>query len=345
VTPLRRGAFADRAWTDYPSRDEVRRVFATEPAGQPDRVQEFESHVSYPALAFLPLVPFVWSGLPSVVLFFALCWFALAGLILTSVPPAARPWVGLLVLADVPLLNATGSGVLDVFYILLLFVAWRSLGRLTTSTVALGLALAAKQLAWFFLPYYAITVWREHGWREAARRLVGSAAIFFAINLPFIAADPRAWAAGVLAPEVDPMFPLGSGFVRLALYGWMPLLSSWVYLALELAAFVVCVVWYARSGWRRPELGFVLAVVPLFFAWRSLSTYFYFVALPAFALLLAREWDRSAAEQATRPTLGAIPPDGLPLTTWVARGLSLAQRFTQGFARGGARDLVAGGRR
>jgi len=93
------------------------------------------------------------------------------------------------------------------------------------------------------------------------------------------------------------MFPRGTGFVRLALYGWLPLFPAWTYLALELVALVAGLVWYARSGWRRPELGFVLAVLPLFFAWRSLTTYFYFVALPAFALLLARELARPEETQ------------------------------------------------
>jgi hypothetical protein len=331
VTPLRQGVWAQRAWTDYPSRAEVRQMFASEPAGQPERVLEFESHVSYPALAFLPLVPFVWAGLPSVTLFFTLCLFALAALMLASVPPAARPWLAVLLLADVPLLNATVAGDLDVFYILLLFVAWRFMRRPIISMVALGLALAAKQLAWFFLPYYAITVWRERGWRAAAQRLAGSAAVFLAINAPFIANNPRAWVGGLLAPQLDPMFPQGTGFVRLAVYGWAPLLPAWAYLALEGAAFAAGLVWYARAGWRRPEIAFVLAVAPLFFAWRSLTTYFYFVALPAFALLLAREHEEE--------TVGAFAER--PAQTAPQRGvlLLLSERVGRrfGFASAGRR--------
>jgi hypothetical protein len=310
TTPLRQGVFGARAWTDAPSRAEMRTVFAAEPAGHPQRVLEFESHVSYPALAFLPLVPFVWAGLPSVVLFFVLCFVALAALILQATPAAARPWVALLLLADVPLLNATVAGDLDVLYILLLFVAWRTLPRALPSTVALGLALAAKQLAWFFLPYYAITVWREHGAWAAVRRVAGSAAVFLALNIPFVLSNPRAWLAGVLAPELDPMFPSGLGLVRLATAGWMPLLPSWCYLALELLALLVGVAWYARAGWKRPELAFALAVLPLFFAWRSLATYFYFAALPAFALLLAREREQ---HEANIPAATASPFRSLAL--------------------------------
>ncbi|MGH2514188.1 MAG: glycosyltransferase 87 family protein, partial [Ktedonobacterales bacterium] len=289
TTPLRRGQFAAIPWSSYPTARQIRSVYAQEPAGNPAAAPEFESHVSYPALAFLPLVPFVWAGFPSVVPFFALCLLALVALLALSAPTELRPWVLLLALADAPLLDATVTGDLDVFYILLLFVAWRWWRRPLLSTVFLGLALAAKQLAWFFVPFYAILIWRERGWREAVARLAGAAALFAAINLPFVLNNPHAWLAGVLAPEVDPMFPGGNGLIRLSLGGILPLASSPVYTALELAAMVACIVWYWRNGRRMPELGFVLAVMPLFFAWRSLTTYFYFVALPAVALLLARQ--------------------------------------------------------
>lgn len=290
TTPLGEGVFAPLYPHGYPTNEQMRAVFALEPADNPDAAPEFESRVSYPALAFLPLVPVVWLGLPSVVPFFALCFFALVALMLLSVPPELRLWVGLLALADAPLLNATVAGDLDVFYILLLFVAWRWWRRPLLSTLFLGLAIAAKQLAWFFLPYYVILVWREYGWRAAAKRLAGAGAIFLLINGPFIVNNPQAWLAGVLAPQMDKMFPLGNGLVQLSLAGLLPLPSQIVYTALEGLAILGCIAWYWRYGRRMPEVGFVLAVLPLFFAWRSLTTYFYFVALPAAVLLLWRMW-------------------------------------------------------
>ncbi|HEX5439298.1 MAG TPA: glycosyltransferase 87 family protein [Ktedonobacterales bacterium] len=287
TTPLRQGAFATTPPTAYPSRDELRAAFAQQPLGDPDAVTGFESRVSYPALAFLPLVPFVWAGLSSVVLFFALCLLALTVLLVRSAPPDSRVWLALLVLADAPLLNAALVGDLDVFYILLLFIAWRWWRRPVVSTVAFGLALAAKQLAWFFAPFYLLLVWRRSGAREAVKRLVGGVAIFAVINAPFVINNPEAWLRGVLAPQIDPMFPLGNGLVRLSLAGVLPLAPAPVYLALEALAIAACLLVY----WRQPRpgagLGFVLAVTPLWFAWRSLTTYFYFVTLPALALALS----------------------------------------------------------
>ena len=299
TTPLRQGKFATIPWDSYPSKQQIQSAFKSEPTGNPAATPEFESHVSYPALAFLPLVPFVWAGFPSVVPFFALCLIALVALLAAAAPKELRPWVLLLALADAPLLDATVTGDLDIFYILLLFVAWRWWRKPLLSVLFLGLALAAKQLAWFFVPFYLILVWRERGWREAIARLAGAMAIFVAINLPFVVSDAHAWLAGILAPEVDPMFPGGNGLIRLSLGGILPLAPSIAYTALEVVVMAACIVWYWRNGQRMPELGFVLAVLPLFFAWRSLTTYFYFVALPALALLLARERQSDALASAS----------------------------------------------
>jgi hypothetical protein len=52
----------------------------------------------------------------------------------------------------------------------------------------------------------------------------------------------------------------------------------------------------------------VLAVTPLWFAWRSLTTYFYFVTLPALVLALA---DEAADGTGDKPAHG---PDGALVT-------------------------------
>lgn len=308
TTPLRQGALANRPATQYPSPDELRSLFA-ERQDTPSKAVEFESQLSYPALSFLPLVPFVWAGLPSVVLFFALCLLALAVIMLRSVPVALRPWLGVLLLADTPLLNATLIGDLDVFYILLLFVAWRWWRRPIISTVAFGLALAAKQLAWFFAPFYLLLIWRRYGLRAALLRLAGGAAIFVALNAPFALNDPSGWLQGILAPQIDPMFPLGNGLIRISLARVLPLAPSIVYLALEVLAVVGCIVLYWRLKRTARGAAFALAVMPLWFAWRSLTTYFYFVTLPAFALTLADE-----AEDATPQRGGADVFEGIDVS-------------------------------
>lgn len=294
TTPLHTGPFADRALTDYPSASERTAAFSANGQG-------FEGKLSYPALAFLPLVPLVWAGLPNATPLTLLCVLALAALLITSAPRALQPWVALLFLADVPLLNAALIADPDVLYLVPLFAAWRWRERGALSAILLGLALATKQLAWFSAPFLLVLVWRERGWRAAAGRLAGAAALFAAINAPFFLNDPRAWLSGVLAPQLDPMFPLGNGLIRLSLSGLLPLAPTLVYTALELLALAGGLIWYWRNCLRAPALGYALAMAPLFFAWRSLTTYFYFSALPALALWLAPERARERTALQTSP--------------------------------------------
>jgi hypothetical protein len=290
TTPLARGAFAALPAGQYPSQEMIRALFARQPVGQPEKIVEFETHVSYPALSFAPLIPFVWAGFSSVVPYYGLCLLLLIVALVIGAPSEARPWIALLALASAPLLDATVAGSLDVQWILLMFVAWRWSGRSIISTVALGLAIASKQLAWFFLPYYAIYIWRQYDVRAALARLGGATAIFLAVNAPFFLTAPREWLAGVLAPQLAPMFPSGTGLIRLSLAGLLPVMSQAVYAALEVIALVVSLVWYWRNGKDNPEMAFVLAVLPLLFAWRSLTTYFYYIGLPAVTLFLARRY-------------------------------------------------------
>jgi hypothetical protein len=304
TTPLHTGPFAGRALTDYPSAAERTAAFRASPNGA-----GFEGKLSYPALAFLPLVPFVWAGLPNATPLTLLCALALGALLVTSAPRAVRPWVALLFLADVPLLNAALIADPDILYLVPLFAAWRWRERGALAAILLGLALATKQLAWFSAPFLLMLVWRERGWRAAVGRLAGAVALFAAINAPFFVNNPRAWLAGVLAPQLDPMFPLGNGLIRLSLSGLLPLAPSPVYTALEALALLGALLWYWRVCLRAPALGYALAMAPLFFAWRSLTTYFYFTALPALALWLAawRPGEAPAAALAQATTQGVAP--------------------------------------
>lgn len=294
TTPLHTGPFAGRALTDYPSASERAAAFNASSDGQ-----GFEGKLSYPALAFLALVPFVWAGLPSATLLTLLCALGLGALLVTSAPRALRPWIALLCLADVPLLNAALIADPDILYLVPLFAAWRWRERGAVAAILLGLALATKQLAWFSAPFLLALVWRERGWRAAARLLAGAAALFTAINAPFFLNNPHAWLAGVLAPQLDPMFPLGNGLIRLSLSGALPLAPAPVYTALEALALIGALIWYWRNCLRAPALGYALAMAPLYFAWRSLTTYFYFTALPALALWLATL--RRASEPQSEP--------------------------------------------
>jgi hypothetical protein len=293
TTPLREGQFAGRL--DYPSNVDIRSAFDT--ALKANNAPEFESRVSYPALSFLSLVPFVFLGIYNVLPFYLLSYLLLAWLAWKVTRDELKPWVLLLALANVPMLSSAMSGSLDIFYILLLVLAWLSQEKRGSSAIFLGLALASKQLAWFFVPFYLILIWRQYTLREAGLRVLGAGALALVINLPFILWNPAAWLAGVLAPMADPMFPLGVGLINLSSYHLLPYLPSWCYLILEAGAMVGMLAYYWRICRACPEAAMLLAVLPLFFAWRSLPSYFSCTAFPIFLLMVARYKRRADQQQ------------------------------------------------
>ena len=125
---------------------------------------------------------------------------------------------------------------------------------------------------------------------ESVRRLSIAAIVALLTNLPFILWNFQAWIAGVMAPMADPMFPQGVGIVGLSTTPLLPFFPQLVYNVLELAAMLVALIWYWRICKERPEAAMVLAIIPLFFAWRSLSSYFYCAAFPLFMLMVARRF-------------------------------------------------------
>jgi len=284
TTPLRVGQFANRL--QYPSMSEFRSVLDTDlKAGY---APEFESKVSYPALSFLTLVPLISLNIFNVLAFYLLCYIALVAIAWKVVRPELRPWVLLLSLANVSMWTSVAGGNLDVFNILLIVLAWLLRERGWWSALFLGLALASKQISWFFVPFYAMMVWRQYNFMEAARRLTIAGGVALAINIPFILWNPQAWIAGVMAPMSDPMFPMGVGIISLSSTPLLPFLPQTVYSVLELGTMLIAMAYYWRLCKERPEAAMLLAVIPLFFAWRSLSSYFYCAAFPLFMLMAVR---------------------------------------------------------
>jgi len=188
----------------------------------------------------------------------------------------------------VPMWAAAIGGSLDIFYILLVIVAWLLRDRRWSSALFLGLAIASKQIAWYFVPFYFIMIWRQQSLKEAIYRTGIAGILGLAINLPFILWNPHAWLTGILAPVADPMFPMGVGIVSLSVAHLLPYMPQWIYTALEAGAMLLMLVWYWRICRKHPEAALLLAVIPLFFAWRSLLSYFYCAAFPLFILQAAR---------------------------------------------------------
>ena len=284
TTPLRVGTFAGRL--DYPSGAELQKAF--DQALQSGNAESFEAKVSYPALSFLPLVPFALFHIENVFPFYLACYLLLLYLAWRVSSPALRPWTILLGLANIPMWSSTVGGNIDVLCFLLLILAWLCSERSWLSVLFLGLACATKQTAWFFVPFYLVLIWQRAGRFEAVKRLLITGIIALLINLPFILWDAHASLVGVLAPVADPMFPDGVGVITLSVIHLLPYFPGWLYTLLEGLAMIGALYWYWRICRRYPEAAMLLAVVPLFFAWRSLPSYFACTAFAVFILLAAR---------------------------------------------------------
>ena len=305
TTPLRQGLFARDGF--YPSDDELDTVWAIQSHDSAGQV-EFESKPSYPALSFVLIAPWVAAGWDTNALY-VLCLLAAMLLVLLRAPVGLRAFVLTGLLGSASLAAFTVSGSADLLYALPVVGAWlwREKGW---SGLLFGIGCATKQIAWFFAPFYLLAVLSGHGWRVALRRALEAATVFAIANVPFILADPHAWVAGVTAPIADPMFPRGAGIIFLALNDLLPLWPSLAYTAMEIAAFTICAAVAWRTRRTSPELGAVLATLPLFFAYRSLFSYFFLLPLFAFAGLARMpvgELEPALARASGAVTLFAFP--------------------------------------
>ena len=269
---------------------------------------EFESKPSYPALSFLLIAPWVALGWDTNVLY-VLCLLAAMGLVVVRAAPGLRPFVltGLLGAASLAAFTVGGSA--DLLYAVPLVAAWLWRDR-RWSGVLFGIACATKQIAWFFMAFYLLATAQQLGWKTALRRAAEAFAVFAVVNLPFLLHDPGSWLAGVSAPIADPMFPRGAGLIFLVLNGVLPLWPPLAYTALEAGAFVLCIAIAWRTRRTSPELGAVLALVPLYFAYRSLFSYFFLLplfAFAAFARLPAGDLEPELARASGALTVLAMP--------------------------------------
>jgi uncharacterized membrane protein len=192
-----------------------------------------------------------------------------------------------LLLADVPLIKLTAGGQPDTIYGLFLLLGYAEWESPWLSPLMMGLAVGTKQLAWFFVPFYLLLVLRRLGAKDALRRAGIMACMFGLLNLPFILQSPVAYFTSIAGPMSDPMFPLGIGVIALFVANALPMLPKIAFSLAELIAWTGSLSISARFRNLPVASGIVFGALPLFFAWRSLTNYFYLVPLLALAVVLA----------------------------------------------------------
>ena len=288
VTPLRTGRLADIF--PYPTNNQLKQVWDQAIQTPSQAPPEFESRVCYPAASFLLPAPFIFVGITDIRIVYAI--FVLAGLTYAVwvIPKQRRLLFIGGVMISLELWSSIAGGEVGSLCFPLLLIAWLALNRnLWLSAIFMGLAVATKQTAWFFIPFYLILLWRTQGIKKFLLVLSVIAGIFLVTNLPFFIATPKLWLISMMSPMTDPMFPLGGGLIALVSSGILHTQSPLLFTILEGIVFIAGILWYFRYCRRYPQTGPILAIIPLFFAWRSLWSYFFYVAIISLAYITAND--------------------------------------------------------
>jgi hypothetical protein len=288
VTPLRTGRLADIF--PYPTNNQLKQVWDQAIQTPSQAPPEFESRVCYPAASFLLPAPFIFVGITDIRIVYDI--FVLAGLTYAVwvIPKQRRLLFIGGVMISLELWSSIAGGEVGSLCFPLLLVAWLALNRnLWLSAIFMGLAVATKQTAWFFIPFYLILLWRTQGIKKFLLVLSVIAGIFLVTNLPFFIATPKLWLISMMSPMTDPMFPLGGGLIALVSSGILHTQSPLLFTILEGIVFIASILWYFRYCRRYPQTGPILAIIPLFFAWRSLWSYFFYVAIISLAYITAND--------------------------------------------------------
>jgi len=269
--------------------------------------------LNYPAMNFLLVTPFIALGATDIRWIYLVEILALVFILLRKVRIPWRPLVSAGVVGNTVIVRQNILAGVDPTWWALLTIAWIFVDSRWLSPIAVGLAMASRQPAWFAAPFYIVGIWRRNGRQEAARRVAIVAVAALVPNLPFIIDDPAAFVDGVGAPMLGALAPYGVGFVRLGLDGAFPLLPRAFYGVLSAVSFVtmLAVLW---RFWRSVPIGaLIFPFVPLYLAWRSLQNYF--GSIPLLAMAGDDELMVGTAPERSEPTAAVAAPMPLPSTS------------------------------
>jgi hypothetical protein len=289
TTPLRRGIFANTF--PYPDYNDLE-SFWQEAQKHPDVIPvEIESKYSYPAGSFLLLVPFLLAGIQDIRPIFLLFVLVSLAILIWQTRGDGKTVLILGILASLEIFTIVAmgdTGLMQFPFLLLGWVLWKK--HWLASAILMGVAITIKQVSWIYLLFYLLLVFRETGPKRLLQTLGVAGGIFIASNLPFVALNPTVWISSMLAPVTDPLFPIGVGFISLVTSGLVTIKSSLLFDALTLAILIAGLIWYYYNCRIYPYLGPILAILPFFFAWRSLFGYFFYADLIALACIVTYEY-------------------------------------------------------
>lgn len=296
ITPLREGRFADVF--PYLTTDQLGQ-FWEDVRQTPEQIPvEIESKFNYPAGGFLLPAPFVLVGISDFRFIYIILLLPALAYVIYKVRSDLRIHLIFALVASLELWNSLAAGETGFLYFPFLLLGWILPKRnLWVSALFMAIAITIKQLAWFVLPFYLILIFRTIGLKQMAVSLSIIIGVFLAANLAFIAMDPDLWFNSVVAPVTDNMFPLGVGIISIVTGGFIDIQSPLPFAIMELAIAALAVIWYFFKCNRYPQTGLILAVLPLFFAWRSLWGYFFYIDIIVLTAIMLNEYGMESNEE------------------------------------------------
>jgi hypothetical protein len=295
LTPVQEGRFAEVF--PYPTQEDLTSLWEQSRTNPNSIPVELESRLTYPAGSFLLSVPLVLAGIDNMQFVVGIFLLLAVAFGLWQVPRRYRLIFAVAIAVSLELWITGLIGLekrLAVFPFMI--AGWVLIPRYPKlSMLLLGIGAATYQTVWFLVPFAAIYVYHLWGIRRAAVGIGIATASFLVFNLPFIITDPVLWFTSVMAPIFDRLYPLGVGLVSLTETGIINIESSTVFTVLEAVALVGGLLWYFRNGRKYPALGLLLAILPVFFAWRSLGSYFFYYDIILLAVILIEYHNRAPA--------------------------------------------------
>ena len=300
VTPLRVGRFADQF--PYPTQERLKEVWQSA-IQDPNRINaEYANNLAYPAGDFLIPAFFMLLGINDIRITFAILFvLALAYVVYRLKSPQRYYFIGV-VLISMELWNSIANGETGMLVLPFLLMSWFMLKKNGwVSAVFMGICMATKQTAWFFIPFYIIAAYKTYQVKKSVLMAVIIVAIFSVTNIPFMIGNIDVWVKSVFTPMSGDMFPVGVGLITMVTSGLIDIRSPLIFDILEFIVMGAGIIWYFRYYNKYALMGPLLATLPLFFAWRSLWPYFFYTGIIIIALILSGDWVRNKDKAANMP--------------------------------------------
>lgn len=305
TTPRREGQFA--LVFPYPTPSQLDKVWQEAIQNHDTPPPELETRMNYPAVAFELPAPFIWAGLKDLRWIYLI--FAVLGIAVTTWLCPSRLRLGFLGVVAISLAfwNSVASGETGSLAFPFMLLAWVLARKQPyASAVFMGVAVSIKQTAWFLAPFYLILLLRSIGFKRTLLAASVVSGVFLATNIPFIVEDPAVWISSMGAPMSQNFFPLGVGIISIVTTGLVTIQNPVPFTIIEVAVFAGGIAWYYFNCRRYPHAGPILAFLPLFFAWRSLWSYFFYVDIIVLAAALIDEYGADPAWKNGRSTSSPV---------------------------------------